>query len=235
MTDQQQPGPQQPGDWHLHGRPAHPGYDQDHAEFSTNLVPPAAWAPPTADQQVSGRRPLTSRGRSWLLFVTVGCLVLMYLLIWIRYADTHQTDRYIQIPPGEASATSVSKTQYRVHNLVKTEQLNNPGRPDEPEVAEAGTIFVVAEVEVLRQAEDDLFYCKTDLAVAGIRRIETSSPYLSDTALPTRCESDKINVGQPYRFLAVFTVPKQFADQIYGIAVQYTDYGEPFQVIRPPE
>ncbi|WP_152365143.1 hypothetical protein [Microlunatus speluncae] len=225
-------GPQQPGDWHLHEHAGPRPAEHDPGDPGTGV----AWAQPTVEQRVPGRRPLTSKGRSWLLFLTAGCLVLIYMVIWTVYAAAHTDDRYVQLPPGQPSATSVNKMQYRVHSLVKTERINNPAEPDEPYIADAGTVYVVAEVEVLRVAENDVFYCQAELAVEGTRRIASGggSIYLDGTKLPTSCPSDELKVGHPFRFLAIFVVPTEFADQIYGIAVQYTDYGAPFQVIRPP-
>lgn len=218
-------GPQQPGDWRLH----------DHSVTGPPEHDQPEWAQPAADQAVPGRRPLTSRGRSWLLFLAAMCLVLTYVVIWTMYADTHQTDRFIQRPPGEPSQVTVNHAQYRVHSMIKTERIENADDPEDPAVAEAGTIFVLAEVEVVQLAEDDLFFCQAELAVSGVRRIADSAPYnIDDKKLPTSCDKDEFGINEPYRFLAIFRVPTRFADEIYGIAVYYTDYGAPYQVIRPP-
>jgi hypothetical protein len=226
-------GPQQPGDWHLHEHPD-PRLRQVEQDPGDPGARPA-WAVPAVEQRVPGRRPLTSRGRSWLLFFTAGCLVLIYMAIWTTFASSRTQDRYVQLPPGQPSATTVNQDQYRVRNLVKTERINDPSNPDEPIIAEAGTIFVTAEVEVLRLADDGIYACQAFLAVDGVRRISQSGGvYIDGGKLPTSCSSDEIKVGQPYRFLAIYTVPTQFADRIYGIAVNYSDYGAPWQVIRPP-
>lgn len=224
-------GPQQPGDWHLHDhslqRPT------EHQAPNSGAAGPD-WNPPTADQLVPGRRPLTSRGRSWLLLLVAGCLVLMYVVIWGQYAVTHMSDRYVQLAPGQPSELTVANTQFRVHKLARTDKIDDPSQPDEPAVPTPGTTFVVAEIEVLRVAESDVFGCQAKLAVEGVRQIELASVYTDDKDLPTTCYSDEVKVGEPYRFLAIYEVPLQYADQIYGIAVDYTDYGAPFQVIRPP-
>lgn len=224
-------GPQQPGDWHLHEHTGPRPAEHDPGDPGTG----PAWAVPVVEQRVPGRRPLTSRGRSWLLFLTAGCLVLIYMVIWTVFAAAHTDDRYVQLPPGQPSATTVNNAQYRVHSLIKTERINNPGDPEDPNIADAGTVYVLAEVEVLRVAEDDLFFCTADLAVEGNRRISSGGGvYIDGGKLPTACSSDEIKVGHPYRFLAIFTVPAQFADQVYGVAVYYTEYGAPWQVVRPP-
>lgn len=219
-------GPQQPGDWHLH----------DHAASNNpaEAADSGSWSPPAADQAVPGRRPLTSRGRSWLLLVVAVAMVLIYVMIWTMFADTHMRDRFVQMPSGEWSEPTIGQARYRVNRLIQTERLNNPGDPEDPEVAEAGTVFVVAEVEVVQLAVDDRFFCKTALVVAGPRQIEETSVYLDGTKLPTNCEADELKVGEPKRFLSIFTVPRQFADEIYGVGVQYSDYGAPYQVVRPP-
>ncbi|GAB3746023.1 hypothetical protein [Microlunatus parietis] len=227
-------GPQQPGDWRLHDhRPEGPVPQQ-----AGPAPEPASWSQPAPEQAVPGRRPLTARGRSWLMLVTVGCLVLMYLLIWIWYADTHMHDRFVQLPPGQPSATTVNKAQYRVHRLFVTERFDNPDYPEQPYLADAGTVFVAAEIEILRVEEGEHFYCQAKLAVQGNRQLEPRSSvyidHLKDSKAPVNCQSDDIKVGVPYRFVEIYTVPKQFADEIFGIAVQYTDYGAPYQVVQPP-
>jgi hypothetical protein len=224
-------GPQQPGDWHLHehGDPARQQAERDPGD------PGQSWALPAGDQRIAGRRPMTSRGRSWLLFVTAVSLVLIYVVIWTLHATTHMQDRYVQLPPGQTSATSVTKAQYRVNSLVKTERINDPSQPDDPQIAAAGTIYVVAEIEVLRVEDYENFYCGADLAVDGVRKISLSGGvYLDDTKLPTSCSKDDVAVGQPYKYQAIYSVPTAFADKIYGVAVTYADYGAPYQVIRPP-
>lgn len=227
-------GPQQPGDWHLHehGDPARHQVEQGPAD----PAPGQSWTPPAADQRVPGRRPLTSRGRSWLLFLTAGCLVLIYMVIWIVYAAAHTVDRYVQLPPGQPSATSVTQAQYRLKSLVKTERINDKDDPDDPQIAEAGTIFVVAEFEVVRVAEDDVFYCQAELVVDGYRKIGNASPTAldGDPEDSLSCSGDDLKIGQPYRFQSTYTVPTRFADKIYGVAVTYTGSGAPYQVIRPP-
>lgn len=228
-------GPQQPGDWHLHDHRPQAAVPQSSGPAPD---PPAPWTGPQQDQVVAGRRPLTARGRSWLMLAVVGCLVLMYVLIWLWYSDTHMHDRFVQVPPGQASAVTVDKAQYKVHRMFYTERFDNPDYPEQPYLADAGTIFLAAEVEVLKTEPSEFFICKADLVVVGPRQIESgSSVYidnLKDSKAPSRCESDKVKIGEPYRYFEIYAVPKHFADQTFGMAVRYTDYGAPFQVIRPP-
>lgn len=96
--------------------------------------------------------------------------------------------------------------------------------------ADAGTVWVVGDVEVTRKATED-FFCGLDLVVAGHRTIAAAPPYVM-RAEPTSCTADDVAVGASYRYLAIYRVPIRYAGEIYGLALRADVGARP--VIRPP-
>ena len=126
-------------------------------------------------------------------------LVTIYLTWWVAYAQTHQEDRYTQLPPGQAA--EFEDGTVRVVSLgVANELVRSSG--GEPAVADPGAVWVVATVEVLVTRQTDRIWCSMDLLSTDGRIWPKGGPGI-ERVLPG-CPGDFVT-GQPYRFEAIYT------------------------------
>lgn len=174
--------------------------------------------------------PAPSRRRAWLVTAAVALLVLLYLTGWSAYAAVHTGERYHQLAPGAPG--SRMGAQFRLLSLVRTDRLTDR-EGGSPQVADAGAVFVVAELEMVQQQEVEYRSCSdTDLLGPGGRLWEP----ISTEALRrvTYCDSADTVIGQPYRFENVYLVPDRYAGAVLGVAL--TDALTPKRtlVLRPP-
>lgn len=173
---------------------------------------------------------VSSRRRAWLVTGAVALVALTYLTLWSTYASTHTSDRYHQLAPG---AVGMRKgAQLRLLSLVRTDRLNDREGQD-PQLAGAGAVFVVAELEMVQRRPVEFTSCSdVDLLGPGLRQWESIS---TDVLRPTPfCDSSDVVLGQPYRFETVYLVPLRYADNLAGLAL--TDVSTPGRtaVLRPP-
>ncbi len=192
------------------------------AEVAEVIGPP----PPGA----SGLVTTSSRRRAWLLTAAVALLVLTYLTAWSGYAAMHTADRYRQLAPGASG--SRAGAQVRLLSLVRTERLVSREQQD-PQIAGAGAVFVVAELELVQQWPVELVSCSdADLLGPGGRRWESISADVL-RQVPS-CDSADIVVGQPYRFETVYLVPLRHVDNVVGVALVDVSTPRRTSVLRPP-
>jgi hypothetical protein len=156
------------------------------------------------------------------------CLVALYLLWWVTYADTHLDRRFVQLAPGASS--EVQGTTLRVLSLTRAERLASTDG-GKAKAAMPGATWVVAVLEA-QQAEGAAdFYCAFQLLGPDGRLWESESA-LINRALPS-CAGSEITPGGPYRFEALFQVPRADADRLIGIAVEDSDSATRVRVLRP--
>jgi len=173
--------------------------------------------------------PPLSRRRAWLLLGVVALVTVLYLTGWSTWAHTHTANRYRALPPGAAGVRAGA--EFRLLSLVRSDRLAN-SRGDEPQVADAGATFVVAQVEVLRQREDGVFTCGVDLLGAG-GRVWSSTTAEVPRAAPS-CSADAVALGAPFRYEAVFLVPERDVDRLVGVALTDRSGPQRSAVLRPP-
>lgn len=186
--------------------------------LGTVATPPSPVPPP----------PLPRR-RAWLLLGVVALVVLVYLTGFSVWAHTYTSTRYTQLAPGAAGTRGGA--EFRLLTLTRSAELADAGG-GEPQVADAGATFVVAEVEVVRQVADEGFLCGVDLLGPG-GRVWSATTVEVQRPVPS-CRSTEVAVGRPTRFESVFLVPERYADQLVGAAL--TDNSGPGRsaVLRPP-
>lgn len=175
--------------------------------------------------------PMTPRRRAWWWAACAAALVVTYLVIWTVYSMAHLSSyaRYEQLRPG-ASAHHL-QADFRLLSLVRTDELT--AESGDGQIAAAGTVWVVAELEVVQRAQDPNFVCTTRLLGPDRRAWEVAS---LDITRPTSmfCSDDDLQVGRPYRYEQVYEVPARYADEIYGVVVVNSSDARPNQVLTPP-
>ncbi|MET0693507.1 MAG: hypothetical protein ABWY56_06225 [Propionibacteriaceae bacterium] len=176
-------------------------------------------------------RALTPRRRAWCWTACAALLVLIYLTVWTVYSAAHlgSYPRYVQLDPGVAARQF--QADFRLLSLVQTEELT-AGSGD-PQIAAAGAVWVVAELEVTQRAEDSDFVCSVQLLGPNDRAWEHVTPEVSRPG-NIFCSDDDLQVGQPYRFEQVFEVPASDADQLRGVVVVQRRNTDALQVLTPP-
>lgn len=174
-----------------------------------------------------------TRRRAWCWTAVVASLVLSYLVVYTGYAYVHTHDRYRPLAPGAAG--SRDGAELRVLSLVQTDQLrdSDTSSDDPPQVADAGSTFVVAEVEMVQATPTEYPLCAVDLLGPGGRLWEPAS-YDLDVQRTRTCSSSDIRVGEPYRFEAVYVVPTVFVDGLVGLALDDDSSPARTPVLRPP-
>jgi hypothetical protein len=182
--------------------------------------------PRRADVPTAGRR-LGDPGRSWIMVGMALALVMIYLAIWATYAGTHTHDRYRQLSPG--ATTTVDGIRYKLIKLTRTEVIING---DESEPSQAGTVYVIAELELLTTKKDPT--CSADLVGSGDRTWESEASFFS-RKLPQYCGDfdHPVTPGKPWRFEQIYVVPATFADRLYGVAVPDRSSPAPIPVLTP--
>jgi len=173
--------------------------------------------------------PLQSRRRAWLVLGVVALVTALYLTGWSIWAYTHTANRYQALPPGTAGVRAGA--EFRVLSLVRSDRLAD-SQGDEPQVADAGATFVVAQVEVLRQREDELFTCGVDL-LGPDGRVWSSTMAQVQRAAPF-CSADAVALGTPFRYESIFLVPERDADRLVGVALTDRSGPQRSPVLRPP-
>lgn len=186
--------------------------------LGTAATPPSPVPPP----------PL-SRRRAWLLLGVVALVVVVYLAVFSVWAHTHTTPRYAQLAPGAVGTRGGA--EFRLLSLTRSAELAD-AEGGQPQVADAGATFVVAQVEVLRRVEDGPFLCGVDLLGPG-GRVWTPTSLEVQRAVPT-CSGADVAVGQWRRFESVFLVPERYADQLVGAALTDSSGPDRSAVLRPP-
>jgi hypothetical protein len=175
-------------------------------------------------------RPLRRR-RAWLQTAVVALLVSIYLVGWTVYATTHTGERYRQLPPGAAGTRA--DAEVRLLSLTLTERLLDSGGGD-PQVAEAGSTFVVAELELTQRRPAELVSCTADLLGPDQRLWERDVLGVQVQRPTPTCDSGDVVVGRPYRFEAVYVIPARFADRLAGVALTDHSTAGRTQVLQPP-
>ncbi len=164
------------------------------------------------------------------LFVTMAfSLVLLYLIWWTAYTNVHYESRYTPQPPG--AAAEVHGTSVRLLSLTQSDQLTEVGPDQPPKVPDPGAVWIVAELEAVRHGEASEFLCQTEVVGPQGVRWEPASVYV-DRSVPS-CDSTALGVGQPYRFEALYMVPRRYADQLAGIALPDRSTADRTAVLRP--
>lgn len=179
-----------------------------------------------ADQPVPAAR-LTDRGRAWIMAAMAFACVLIYLSIWMTYAGTHTYSRYQQLPAG--GSTSVDGISYKLIKLTRTEVIVDG---DETKPSQAGTIYVIAELEITTDKKDPA--CSPELVADGKRTWEATTEFF-DRKLPQYCGDydNPPTPGKPWRFEQIFLIPAKFGDRLYGVAVPDLSSPAPTKVLTP--
>ena len=167
--------------------------------------------------------------RTALVTVTVGCLVLLYVLWWTTYAGIHFNQRFTQRPPGEAGR--VGGTTIRLRSLTSTPLLADQKYAGPAEVADPRTVWVVAVLEATREPGAPEFYCTVELLGPGGRRWDPQSKV---TRTVPYCASDQVKPGSPTQFETIFLVPERFVGQIVGVALLDPSVADRVDVVTPP-
>lgn len=172
-------------------------------------------------------RGLGDRARSWIMAGMAFALVLVFLAIWMTYAGTHTYERYQQLPPG-VSTTTYGIT-YKLIKLTRTEVIVNG---DETKPAQAGTVYIVAELEITTTKKDPA--CGVELVGSGKRTWESQTEFF-DRKLPQYCGDYEhpVTRGKPWRFEQIFVIPAKLAGQLYGVAAPDHSSGAPIKVLTP--
>jgi hypothetical protein len=181
---------------------------------------------------VSRRLPvrLSVRSRAWLWAGAAALLVLVYLVLWTLYAMTHAADypRFRQLGPG--SSARQHQADFRLVSLVRAPEL--AADQGDSQLPSSGAVWVVATLEVVRQADDESFGCVTELLGPGGRVWEPATLSVVRSA-PRFCSPDELRVGQPFTFEQVYEVPARYADQVYGVVLVNRGDAEPNEVLTP--
>lgn len=171
----------------------------------------------------------TNRRRAWLQALAVLLVVVIYLVAWSSYSAAHTLDRYRRLAPGEAATRADSRT--RLLSLTRTDRVtDSTGGRDA--VADAGTTYVVAELELTTQRPAEYAYCSGVLLGPGGRTWLLAGTSV-ERAVPG-CDSSAVVVGQPYRYEAIYEVPLRYVDQVVGVALPDPAEAGRTPVIRPP-
>ena len=172
---------------------------------------------------------LSDRARSWIMAMIAFCAVLIFLIIWTTYGQTHVKDRFEQLAPG-ATAT-VDESTFRVIGMKQTEVIVD-GHDNNPSAA--NTVWVIATMELTLSHKVKNFGCDLELVGPDKRTWEPKSDFY-DRKLPGYCGDydHPITPGKPWRFEQIFEVPTKYADRIYGVAAVYLGVAAPMNVLRP--
>lgn len=192
-------------------------------------VPPAPALGTAATPAAPSAAGPPSRRRAWLVLAAVALVSLLYLTGWSIWAHTHTASRYELLPPGAAG--SRGGADFRLLSLTRSDRLAGSTGAD-PQVADAGATFVVAQLEVVRRREDETFLCAVDL-LGPDQRVWTATTVEVQRSVPS-CVSGETHVGAPRRFEAVFLVPARDADRLVGVALTDRSGPQRSPVLRPP-
>ena len=155
--------------------------------------------------------------------------VLIYLIWWATYAGIHFNERYTIRPPG--AAAEVQGASMRLLSLVRAGELGD-AKGGSPALPEPGAVWVVAELETVRQDPGKEFYC--ELVLLGPQERKWTEAVDPVTRSAPHCETDN-PVGQPVRFESVFMVPARYTDQLIGIALNDASSAARTPVVTPPQ
>lgn len=165
--------------------------------------------------------------RTALVAAGVGALVLLYLLWWTTYARIHFEQRYAPEPRGAAG--EVAGTSIRVLSLTAAPQLADQRYGGEPESAEPGTVWVVAELEAVQAPGATKFFCTLELLGPDGRRWPPQTK--TSRTLPS-CSADALS-ARPLRFETIFLVPERFRGELVGIVLLDPSGPERAPVVTP--
>lgn len=167
--------------------------------------------------------------RTVLVTTAVGCLVLLYVLWWSTYVETHVEQRYTQRSPGEVGR--VGGTSIRVLSLTSTVLLADQKYSGPPEAAEPGAAWVVAVFEATQEPGAPEFLCTVELLGPEGRRWDAET---NVTRTLPYCSTDLVKPGPPARFEMIFLVPERFVGQIVGVALLDPSVPDRVDVVTPP-
>ena len=170
------------------------------------------------------------RRRRTAFVATCVALVMIYLTWWITYAETHQKPRYVQLSAGQPA--EFSDGTMRVLTLAVADELVQPQGGGDPAVADPGTVWVVVTMEVVKSRVTDRIWCSIDLLATDGRIWERNGPDF-ERSLPG-CDEDQMVLDRPFRFEAIFRVPRREATALAGVAIDDTASVARAPVIRPP-
>jgi hypothetical protein len=193
------------------------------------LLDEAADAPEAGEPAAALAPRPTTRRRAWLQAAAVLLVVVIYLVAWSTYSAAHTLDRYRRLAPGEAATRTDGRT--RLMSLTRADRLtDSTGGRDA--VADAGTTYVVAQLELTQQRPVEYPYCSGVLLGPGGRTWMPAGSSV-ERAVPS-CDSDGVVVGRPYRYESIYEVPLRYADQIVGVALPDLSEAGRTPVLRPP-
>jgi hypothetical protein len=173
---------------------------------------------------------LTSRRRAWLQTVAVLLVVVIYLLAWSSYSAAHTLDRYRRLAPGEAATRAEGRT--RLLSLTRADRLTD-SKGGRDAVADAGTTYVVAELELTQQQPVEYPYCSGVLLGPGGRTWQLAGTSVERAV--SSCDPSAVVVGRPYRYEGIYEVPLRYADQIVGVALPDQTEAGRTPVLRPAD
>lgn len=187
---------------------------------------------PVADIVAPDRTGPGRRRHAWLRAGCVFLVLLIYLCWWTTYAMNGLSayGRYRQLEPGQPSAALGA--EFRLTNLVQTAQLLNSSS-GEVSSPEPNTVWVVADVEVVRTTESEYFYCSFKVLGPDRRLWEKNSGYVSRET-SSFCEKESMPLGKPVQVEAIFQIPIRYVDQVAGVTVSDGGSREARLVLVPP-
>ena len=170
----------------------------------------------------------SERRRAWLITALAFLLVCTYLSLWAAFSGSHTYPRYRQLAPGAPGTSGVE--HYRVLSLTSSEIAASDG--GDPEPAPAGTVWVVATLQVTIDQPEELIGCDLSLLGPGGRVWGTTLDGPS-RALHGYCDSEDVRPGVPYTFEGIYEIPTGYADQVRGLVLVNHLSAAPSQVISP--
>jgi hypothetical protein len=102
----------------------------------------------------------------------------------------------------------------------------------EQKPSQAGTSYVIAEMEITIQSKRKFVGCSVNLLADGKRTWDPESDFFS-RKLPQYCGDDEhpITPGKPWRFEQIFQIPSTFTNRLYGLAVDDPASAAPVKVL----
>jgi hypothetical protein len=164
--------------------------------------------------------------RRILLLVITSALVLIYLIWWVSYAQTHQNPRYRQLAPG--AVVSVKGLTVRLEQLIIADQLAAEDKTEPPAVPVSGAVWVVAQYQVSHR---DFKQTCCNFVLVGANGATWSDAYPS---VGRTLGSFYSSETAPYEFEQIFEVPSGVVGQLVGIAVEDLTSPARTPVLRPP-